>query len=219
MLAGLATTALVLLAIATFLQWRVVDQTRDLDRNAAAAPARSGDDVALPPPSRGGSGRALADELERTGDRLTGPILELRDEIQRANLGAVAPTLDQLQRNTAALPSLAGDLSVLIDQTRGLASLQRTIAGLRRELVGLTRGLPALTRGLRGARGGLTAVGGSLLSTNSALGNTNGTLGTIDGTLKDVVRALEEAKRSIDRTNECLARPVVCQGTGAAAGR
>lgn len=219
MLAGMATVALALLAIAAFLQWRVVDQTRDLDRGAAATPAPSGEDVALPPPSQRGSGRALADELERTGDRLTGPILELRDEIQRANLGAVAPTLDQLQRNTAALPGLAGDLSVLIDQARQLVSLQRTIAGLRSELRGLTRGLPALNRGLRGARSGLTGVSGTLLSTNSALGSANGTLGTIDVTLRDVVRALEEARRSIDRTNQCLARPVVCQGPDAAAGR
>ena len=206
--AWLAIGALLLLLVNAILLWQLLDETQSEDSGSGQSdlPAE------LPPPS--GSGKALARSLDRSFNRITGPLGQLTGELESANLRSVPPLLEDLNRNTQTLPQFEGLLRELTGPGGPLRGLQAQLGDLSGQLLPLetvadllpplNSGVGRLDRSLGDSTDALDETGGSLRETNVVIRE-------MLPLLRDLAVAVREAKASLDRTNQCLEQPVVCQ--------
>lgn len=204
----LVLIALAMLAVATFLLWRVADHTANGNaKGPTSTAANQGNAPTLPPPSPAGTGKQLAKQLGSTASG----IKQLLAAIQVANLGALSPSLQQVIANTAVLAQAAGSFGGLLSNTSSLTTLGPSLADLQSRLGRLTTTIAPLGTGLAGANTKLGTTTKALGSTNGGLKKLTKLLGGLGGYLVQLKQSLDETRKSLDRTNQCLGRPVICQ--------
>ena len=211
---GIALVAAFAVAlVGTFLLWQISDRVADLE-STGGSPREEPAPPDLPPPAQG-SARSLATEFDKTTQRLTTTLDGVRSTLENARLDQVAPALAQLQQNTELFPATLVSLNQLVAQTSALPSLGGGLAQLNGQLGGLRGTLPGLTGQLGGTERQLGLATGTLGDLRGAITTTNEGLDRIRLVLESTVRSLDATRSSIDRTNECLARPVVCESPAA----
>lgn len=221
-LVGVAlAAALLFAAVGIVLLWQISDRIDEVSGDGGqAAPQQP-----LPPPSQG-QGRALIREFDNLSKQITEPLDDVRLVLRNGQLDQIAPTLQELQQNTAALPQTVEALNTLILQTQGIGSLGATLNDLTPTLAGLTSGVGDLSSGIPGLSGQLGDTRGQLASTAEQLAamrrtieGTNSGLEQLAAGITAAVQALDRTRASIDRTNQCLETPVVCGASDASAGQ
>lgn len=213
--------AFLLAAVSIVLLWQISDRIDEVSGDGGT-PAEQ---QPLPPPSQG-QGRALIQEFDNLSKQITGPLDDVLVVLRSGQLDQIAPTLQELQQNTAALPQTVEALNTLILQTQGIGSLGTTLNNLTPTLAGLTSGVGDLAGGIPGLAGQLGDTRGQLASTAEQLAamrrtieGTNSGLEQLAAGITAAVQALDRTRASIDRTNQCLETPVVCGASDASSGQ